>query len=153
MREILFRGKRIDNGEWVEGYFVYDESEQMMEGAVAHICHLNKHPCGWSLLDFEVDPETVGQYTGLADKSGKRIFGGDVVEYNDGYDCFKGEVVLEAGAFGMWTRETIGLKNSRCDNYVRLCDLFCAKEATDEPELYYCTVIGNIHDNPKLLEV
>lgn len=86
MREILFHGKRVDNGEWVEGYYVYDESGQTTEEPTAYICYLNQHPCGWMLIPYKVFPESVGQYTGMnefvaADSSyNKPLFEGDIVE-------------------------------------------------------------------------
>lgn len=85
-REILFHGKRVDNGEWVEGYYVYDESGQTTEEPTAYICRLNTHPCGWSLIPYKVILESVGQYTGMnefvvTDKSfNKPLFKGDIVE-------------------------------------------------------------------------
>jgi uncharacterized phage protein (TIGR01671 family) len=131
MREILFRGKRIDNGEWVEGYYVYDESGQTTEEPTAYIVSLNTHPCGWSLIPYKVIPETLGQYTGLTDKNGKRIFEGDIVKLTlkDGVEL--GEIdwsdylmrftfVSPEGRYGF--------------------DRDCVFE-----------VIGNIHDNPELL--
>lgn len=86
MREHFFRGIRVDNGEWVEGYYVYDESGQTTGEPTAYICHLNTHPCGWSLMPYEVIHETIGQYTGMnefviSDKSyNKPLFEGDIVE-------------------------------------------------------------------------
>lgn len=86
MREYLFHGKRVDNGEWVEGYYVYDDSGQTTEEPTAYIVRLNIHPCGWSLIPYVVYPESVGQYTGMTefvmtDRSfNKPLFEGDIVE-------------------------------------------------------------------------
>lgn len=82
-REILFRGKRVDNGEWVEGYFIKYQpcasEERIIYGIVpeyASALYLN-----------EIDPSTVGQYTGLTDKNGVKIFEEDVVRTQYGRLC------------------------------------------------------------------
>ena len=116
MREILFRGKRQYTGEWAES-----------------VCPLGVMHSGHLCDDFI--PATVGQYTGLTDKNGKRIFEGDIVEggdFNeeDGY----GTVEWHDGAFEINSLFTTATFH---ENY-------WGRELE---------VIGNIHDNPELLEV
>lgn len=131
MREIFFRGKRTDNGEWIDGYFVqlFDSED--------HIS--NRIYSGYS--DFypdwdEVDPETVGQYTELCDKNGKRMFEGDVITGLFLYAIpVNGVCVFKDGAFGLeWDRG--GTKEFSA--FTSICNV--------EYE-----IIGNIHDNPELL--
>ena len=83
MRERLFKGRRVDNGEWIEGYYVYDDSGQTTGYPAAYIVHLNKHPCGWSLMPFEIIPETICEYIGICDKNGKKIFENDIIVYDE----------------------------------------------------------------------
>ena len=68
MREILFRGKRIDNGEWVYGYYIAVFSHSIVDNRG---------------VAFEVESKTIGQYTGLTDKNGKKIFEGDICKGNE----------------------------------------------------------------------
>ena len=133
MREILFRGKRVDNGEWVYGYYVKVGRYGYILTGKLDVCKGRR--------DFEyytVDIETVGQYTGLTDKNGKKIFEGDIV---DGLFRFTTPVravcVFKAGAFGLaWTHGGV----DHFSAFTSICNV--------EYE-----VVGNIYDNPELLEV
>ena len=145
MREILFRGKRIDNGEWVEGYVgifkgetqIYvpftAEEEKENEGHIFSVI---------GGLWHTIDPFTVGQFTGLTDKNGKKIFEGDIVKtVTFSFDCDKFITEVKFGArSGV---QGFYLANGRSMFY------FGQKNITVMEDT---EVIGNIHDNPELLE-
>lgn len=142
MREIIFRGKRIDNGELAYGSLVMANG-QINNGK----CYILNVVSDFSYGDngrkirigpfVEVGPETVGQYTGLTDKNGNRIFDGDVVKVvdwliSDNEICrFSGYVDFSDGSFCIVDENEI--------KHFRWMD-------------YKITVVGNIHDNPELLE-
>lgn len=141
MREILFRGKRIDNGEWVEGYISehtmipYDMNQSYI-GWVIECIPEKLYEYDW----FEVDPETVSQCTGWNDKNDVRIFEGDIVRVefigeNRRIDPRMAEVAFRDGKFGLiW-----GFRK----------ELVCF---TGFHNVEF-EVIGNVHDDPELLEV
>lgn len=141
-REILFRGKRTDNGEWVEGnLFIPDYPDKPTE-----IC------LGTNIvrITYEVIPGTVGQYTGLTDKNGKRIFEDDIILL--GGNIY--QIIFECGSFCIYDKSCkmiskIGGINDNCYSLMNLY-LECCWE---EDWAYDIEVIGNVHDNPDLLEV
>lgn len=136
-REIKFRGKRIKNGEWVYGSLL------LWSDGDATILQ-NNDGNNNAVWKREVDPSTVGQYTGLKDKNGKEIYEGDIMFLSD-RGSHKEEVIVEHGLYG-WT-------------------FYNPKTATfysDGSHTYYAVenyrfmfgtgvCIGNIHDNPELL--
>ena len=140
MREILFKGKRVDNGEWVYGFLVEalncvtDKSETFIIEQDATYFTYGEFACA-----VEVKPETVGQFTGLCDKNGKKIFEGDIVEFTDKYIQKKGRAKIVFEAF-KW-------KYSGCYYGGNPIVWLCIDDGSIEFE-----VIGNIHDNSELLE-
>lgn len=142
MREILFRGKRIDTGEWVYGWPFADTADCSLKKNGKCICQHDGSEffiVEWVDIYHEyeerkVTPETVGQFTGLLDKNGKRIFEGDIVRlyFIDAEEV--GEIV--------WDEERYRVAYFSPDG-----DIY-GVDGTVEIE-----IIGNIHDNPELLEV
>lgn len=132
MREILFRGKRIDNEEWVYGSFCMDALEQF-NGlcGVDGFIRLYDKKIG-KMKSYEVDRETVGQYTGLTDKNGKKIFEGDIIQFCTGMKLY---YIVEFNLRGFIVR-----RYDICDEIIHVYN--CP-----------CEVIGNIHDDPELLKV
>ena len=134
MRNYLFRGKRIDNGEWVTGFYVhYDDTKDNHKDDCDYIVGIHT---GEHFPFFEVIPETVGQYTGLTDKNGKKIFEGDIVKGLFVFGEISSVVIFKYGSFGIeWNIDEI-----------KVLDPFLGLRNIE------CEVIGNIHDNPELLK-
>lgn len=123
MRDIIFRGKRLDNGEWVYGSLLL----------IGNLAYINVGDSCPSEVNFEyefidVDPATVGQYTGLKDRYGDRIWEGDLVKHGDEVS----EVFFDT-------------ENS-CFDFKTSNDPFAAQFSCDYE------ILGNIHDNPDLLK-
>lgn len=135
MREIKFRGKRLDNGEWVYGDYhrraggvhCIIAMEPDEQGKVVYIVH-------------QVNPDTVGQFTGLLDKNGKEIYEGDIIRS----DCNNGEVRHLISFFDIIASFVAEmLPDNGINDYCTLSQAWILK--------YNKEAIGNIHDNPELL--
>ena len=131
MREILFRGKRTINGDWVYGDFVHGNERKSLRDSIFVYDSETQ-----SFNDYEINPSTIGQYTGLTDKNGKRIFEGDIVKTDKFSEPNKQYIIkydLQFGAF---------IGQDRYNVYFVTFD-----GDSDEFE-----VVGNIYDNPEFLE-
>ena len=132
MREILFRGKRTDNGKWIYGNYCYVE---LIDKSGYEDLIIEQPADGETR---RVIPKTVGQYTGLKDKNGKRIFEGDIVYCKSRLDNANMVVIFECGQFRMVLSENYRSYQTNSGFY----DINCFDKE----------VIGNIHDNPELLK-
>lgn len=149
MRPIIFRGKRLDNGEWVEGdYFrkyIYDRYDN---GSLHHLI-------GWQVTDNDgekfndyedVDPDTVGQYTGMKDKNGKKIFEGDI--FKDYSGIFRSVFRVPGGLAFEDNPVSFGYDHrAPVYPYSSIAEMQNASWLSR-----YCEIIGNIHDHPDLLK-
>lgn len=148
MREILFRGKRFDNGEWIQGYYL--KCPHQFSGFITdHISvsvYDEETKSGIEYI-YPVKPDTVGQYTGLTDSNGRKIFEGDIVKLTD--KRYGGEWYAQV-VFGNpyseyswgWNFLYIGKKPQVNTDILLWVEM--------EELGVYCEVIGNIHDNQEI---
>jgi uncharacterized phage protein (TIGR01671 family) len=127
VREILFRGKRTDNKQWVEGYYVLIGEENPNADIVTK-----------SGFRIRVDHKSIGQYTGLIAKSGARVFEGDVVQ-----------VVYDTRRYGTYV---VAMSKERGGWFPFACGDGCGCCECDVERAENCEIIGNVYDNPELLE-
>ena len=151
MREILFRGKDILCGDWVEGDLIRNDNRCYPAVFIGCI-EVSRNRYDELSIDGhylpQVAPNTVGQYTGLTDKNGKRIFEGDIIKThyaNTPRADFIEQVVFHNGRFcGMYEHDKMKMWASLADGI---------KHIPQDKTVYmeWCEVIGNIHDNPELI--
>lgn len=138
-REILFRGRRIDNGEWIQGSLVTRAFVKSATGQdipyIFNTDECSNADCFEDFTDnygyYEVDPATVGQFTGLLDKKGNRVFEGDLI-------------ITETGGIGyvVWRDAAFAIKSPGSE----------AIDWVHSSEYAKCEVIVNINDNTELIK-
>lgn len=140
MREILFKGKRKDGGKWIEGYY------QKRYDLLGNEEHLIFHADSYNVWEYaEVDPETLCQFTGLCDKNGNKIWENDILmaHLDEFYPEDMTYETVEWGVAGWAAHET-----SSIDREYGSVD----REYLNEFDLKHFEVVGNIFDNPELLQ-
>lgn len=129
MKEILFRGKRVDNGEWVDGDLIH----RQIWGRALAIIRISDD--GFEHYEeYEVIPESVGQFTGLTDKNGNKIFEGNIVKVTTGIEGYKSTY-----------HSAIQEVKYNAESGIAVFLPF------DNSDMVEVEVIGNIYDNPELL--
>ena len=150
MREILFRGKQTDNGEWIEGAYSpfhlnFGEREEK-----PHIIIISDDE-DIDGLWCEVIPETVGQYTGLTDKNGKRIFEGDILDVSSDV-AYGGVAVHRLGYFVVEFHNGCFMKSALDDPQLSFFDNAKRKGLYHFISTDIHKIVGNIHDNLEILK-
>ena len=133
MREILFRAKRIDNGEWVEGYYLKTTLGKDIEPSDVIFAPFKINRSGqWGWI--KVLPETLCQFTGMVDKNGRRIWENDIIKHE--------------------ISDTIGVVKWYHEDYVGwyVDDVVVDEQQFTDEMWNECEVIGNIFDHPELLK-
>ena len=143
MRENLFKAKRKDNGEWIEGYYTECRGETFIGIDTSSIFEIFCPPV---IRWFKVSSETLCQFTGLCDKNGKKIWENDIIKYHFGeiyapikygyyQNCFDAQKTEHVGFYVDWTE----------DQYLR-------KDLGYWINMVYAMPVGNIFDQPELLQ-
>lgn len=147
MREILFRGKRMDNGEWVEGYYApIGEYHYILTGRLELVPYLG-------FEHFLVNPDTVGRFTGLTDRNGVKIFEGDIIRWHDNTELSVGGQIAEV-CFGKYRDADSAFDDVYAIGfYLRTSGGECVTICWLDEYKNDFDIIGNIYDNPELMEV
>lgn len=133
----LFRGTRIDNGEWIVGSLIVDKHQHIETGEQIEIIGI--YPSEYKDFSKRIDPSTICQCTGLKDKNGKLIFENDILSGHIDVEFPEDETRKRV----VWHKNGWCTNEPGCDDYEKLDDF--------DSENF--EVIGNVFDNPELLEV
>lgn len=137
MREILFKAKRIDNGECVEGYYLRDQYHRSGKDIIFY----RKDSDWFTIYTDTIDPETLCQFTGLYDKNGKKIWENDIFQYTDEITMITNKDLIE---YSETHASFVRLRNTEKlgSQYLWIDEAICN----------HGEIIGNIFDNPDLLQ-
>jgi len=162
MRDIKFRGKRMDNGEWVYGYYLPDMLEKTHKN-MTDWAFIREHQYkNAKAITHEVFKKSVGQSTELTDVNGEEIFEGDIVVFTDGISKNPGkkyicEVNFGCGTYGISCLNGFNVDfGEGNDNFISFWEILWNDSNPDglyDGSLEWVEVIGNIHDNPELRSV
>lgn len=132
MREVIFKAKRIDNGEWVEGYYVKKYDFLGKRHLILYVDNYVRWVC------VEIDPKTLCQFTGLTDKNSKKIWENDILmaHLDESYPEDTTYETVEWGIAGWVTHESNSVDRQYLDKF----------------DLEHFEVVGNIFDNKELLQ-
>ena len=144
MREILFKAKRNDNGEWVEGMPIFDDGDEQWR--IIMRLDYSTGTCIQTDYAPRVTTETICQYTGLTDKNGRKIWENDIVKYHFG------DAVAPI-RFGEYQNCFDAINSGHVGFYVDWnADISMRKDLGYWGNMIDCNVIGNVFDNPELLK-
>lgn len=161
MREILFRGKRTDNGEWIEGLLVELGRESFSDPVRYGIVNKAIPTYGsnfdlsvyYNLKIVEIISKTVGQYTGLTDKNGTKIFEGDIIRWHDNTELSVGGQIAEV-CFGKYMdADRVFDDIYPLGFYIRFSDKNCVTISCLDEYKNYFDIIGNTYDNPGYITI